>query len=40
LVVLGVLAAIVYGAMVALVITVEPSVQEESIRISSDRLRP
>jgi hypothetical protein len=40
LVVLAILAAIVYGAMLALVLTVEPSPHEMSAPVASDRLRP
>lgn len=40
LVVLGVLAAIVYGGMLALVITVDPQPREMTVRIPNDRLQP
>ena len=40
LVVLGIIAAIVYGGMVALVISVEPNAREMTVRISNDRLQP
>jgi hypothetical protein len=40
LVVLGILAAIVYGGMLALVISVEPTPREMSVRIPADRLQP
>lgn len=40
LVVLGILAAIVYGGMVALVVAVDPNPREMSVPIPSDRLRP
>jgi energy-converting hydrogenase Eha subunit A len=40
LVVLGLIAAVVYGAMVALVISVEPKQHEMSVRVSNDRLQP
>jgi len=39
LVVLGLIVAIVYGAMVALVISVEPKQHEMSVRIPTDRLQ-
>ncbi len=40
LVVLGVLAAIVYGGMIALVVTVQPNPREMTVPIPSDRLQP
>ena len=40
LVVLGVIVGIVYGAMVALVVMVEPNPREMTVRIPSDRLQP
>jgi energy-converting hydrogenase Eha subunit A len=40
LVFLGLIVAIVYGAMVALVISVEPKQREMSVRISNERLQP
>jgi hypothetical protein len=40
LVVLGLIVAVVYGAMVALVISVEPRQREMSVRIPADRLQP
>jgi hypothetical protein len=40
LVVLGIIAAIIYGGMIALVISVEPTPREMSVRIPSDRLQP
>lgn len=40
LVVLGVLAAIVYGGMLALVISVDPQPREMTVRIPNDRLQP
>lgn len=40
LVVLGIMAGIAYGAMVALVMVVEPDPREMTIRIPNDRLEP
>jgi hypothetical protein len=40
LVVLGIMAAIVYGGMIALVVSVEPNPREMTVRIHADRLRP
>ena len=40
IVVLGVLAAIIYGGMVALVVLVEPNPREMTVRVPSDRLQP
>jgi len=40
LVVLGLIVGIVYGAMVALVVMVEPNPREMTVRIPSDRLQP
>jgi len=40
LVVLGLIAAVIYGGMIALVIMVEPKQREMSIRIPNDRLQP
>jgi hypothetical protein len=40
LVVIGVIAAAVYGGMVALVMFVEPNPREMSVRIPSERLQP
>lgn len=40
LVVLGILAALVYGGMIALVVSVEPNPREMSVRIPNDRLQP
>jgi hypothetical protein len=40
LVALGLIAAVVYGAMIALVITVEPDQREMTVRIPSERLQP
>ncbi|MGH6926631.1 MAG: histidine kinase [Propylenella sp.] len=40
LVVLGIIAALVYGGMIALVISVEPNPREMTVRIPSDRLQP
>jgi hypothetical protein len=40
LVVLGLIVAMVYGAMVALVIAVEPKQREMSVRIPAERLLP
>jgi hypothetical protein len=40
LVALGLIAAVVYGAMVALVISVEPTQREMTVRVPADRLQP
>ena len=40
LVVLGLIGAVIYGGMVALVMLVEPSQREMSVRIPSERLVP
>jgi hypothetical protein len=40
LVVLGIVAAVIYGGMIALVISVEPNPREMTVRIPNDRLRP
>ena len=40
LVVVGVLAGLVYGGMVALVVLVEPKPREMSVRIPAERLNP
>jgi hypothetical protein len=40
LVVLGIIAALVYGGMIALVISVEPNPREMTVRIPSERLQP
>lgn len=40
LVVLGLIVGVVYGAMVALVVMVEPTPREMTVRIPSDRLQP
>jgi hypothetical protein len=40
LVVLGLIGAVIYGAMVALVISVEPKQREMSVRVPIDRLQP
>jgi hypothetical protein len=40
LVVLGLIAGIVYGAMIALVVLVEPNPREMSVRVPSERLQP
>jgi len=40
LVVLGLIVGIVYGAMVALVVMVEPNPREMTVRVPSDRLQP
>jgi hypothetical protein len=40
LVVLGLIAAVVYGAMVALVVSVHPRQHEMSVRIPPERLQP
>ena len=40
LVVLGLIAAVIYGGMIALVILVEPKQREMTVRIPSDRLQP
>jgi hypothetical protein len=40
LVVLAILAAIVYGGMLALVISVDPQPREMTVRIPNDRLQP
>jgi hypothetical protein len=40
LVVLGLIAAVIYGGMIALVILVEPKQREMSVRVPNDRLQP
>jgi hypothetical protein len=40
LVVLGLIGAVIYGGMVALVVLVEPRQREMSVRIPSERLLP
>jgi len=40
LVVLGLIGAVIYGGMVALVMLVEPKQREMSVRIPSERLQP
>ncbi len=40
LIVLGVLAALVYGGMIALVTIVDPNPREMTVRIPADRLQP
>lgn len=40
LVVLGLIAGVIYGGMVALVIIVQPQQREMTIRIPNDRLQP
>ena len=40
LVVLGILAGIVYGGMIALVTLVDPNQREMTVRIPNDRLQP
>jgi hypothetical protein len=40
LVVLGLIAGIIYGSMVALVVLVEPNQREMTVRIPNDRLQP
>ncbi len=40
LVVIGLIAAAVYGGMVALVMFVEPNPREMSVRIPNERLQP
>jgi hypothetical protein len=40
LVVLGLIGAVIYGGMVALVALVEPKQREMSVRIPSERLQP
>jgi hypothetical protein len=40
LVVLGIIGAVIYGGMIALVIMVEPKQREMSIRVPNDRLQP
>jgi hypothetical protein len=40
LVVLGLIGAIIYGGMIALVILVEPEQREMSVRVPNDRLQP
>ena len=40
LVVLGLIGAVIYGGMVALVVLVEPRQREMSVRIPSERLQP
>ena len=40
LVVLGLIAAVVYGSMIALVMLVEPRQREMTVRVPNDRLQP
>jgi hypothetical protein len=40
LVVLGLIAAAIYGGMIALVVLVEPSQREMTVRIPGERLQP
>ena len=40
LVVLGLIAAVIYGGMIALVMMVEPKQREMTVRIPTDRLQP
>jgi hypothetical protein len=40
IVVVGLIAATIYGGMVALVLFVEPEQREMSVRVPSDRLQP
>jgi len=40
LVVLGLIVAIVYGGMIALVVTVQPQQREMQVRIPAERLQP
>ena len=40
LVVLGLIVAVIYGAMVALVVMVEPKQREMSVRVPNERLQP
>ncbi len=40
LVVLGLIGAIIYGGMLALVIAVEPSQREMTVRVPNERLQP
>jgi len=40
LIVLGLIAAVIYGGMIALVMMVEPKQREMTVRIPNDRLQP
>jgi hypothetical protein len=40
IIIVGLIAAVVYGGMVALVIFVEPEQRELSVRVPSERLQP
>ena len=40
LVVLGLIVAVIYGGMIALVILVEPKQREMSVRVPNERLQP
>jgi hypothetical protein len=40
LVVLGLIGAVIYGGVIALVILVEPKQHEMSVRVPNDRLQP
>jgi len=40
LVVLGLIVAVIYGGMLALVIMVEPTQREMSVRVPTERLQP
>jgi hypothetical protein len=39
-IILGLIAAAVYGAMVALVVFVEPNPREMTVRVPNEKLRP
>jgi hypothetical protein len=40
LVVLGLIGAIIYGGMIALVVLVQPEQREMQVRVPNDRLQP
>jgi hypothetical protein len=40
LVVLGIIAGVIYGGMLALVIIVQPQQREMSVRVPNERLQP
>jgi hypothetical protein len=40
LVVLGLIAGVIYGGMIALVVLVEPNPREMTVRIPNERLQP
>jgi hypothetical protein len=40
IVILGLLAAAVYGSMIALVVLVEPTPREMTVRIPNERIQP